>query len=193
MLAGCRSGSLACTGCAKGARTWSGAIAAARVSGDARVAVLRGFFVSRFSLFGSGLPLLTCVVCWRINAPSPLSTPPPAYLCIVHMHVVPFSREAGGPGSCGGAGAGVLVLVAYLPAVCCTHKSAVNFTKRKVGCAAVRLMLADPTGKAWPYGIQYAYLREVLATWRTSYDWRVQEAALNALPQFTVQIVRART
>ena len=56
-----------------------------------------------------------------------------------------------------------------------------------------QLAAADPTGKAWPYGIQYAYLREVLATWRTSYDWRVQEAALNALPQFTVQIVRART
>ncbi|WP_375414735.1 epoxide hydrolase family protein [uncultured Bradyrhizobium sp.] len=39
-------------------------------------------------------------------------------------------------------------------------------------------------GQAWAYGTDVAYLRELAAYWRTAFDWRTQEAALNAFPQF---------
>jgi pimeloyl-ACP methyl ester carboxylesterase len=37
----------------------------------------------------------------------------------------------------------------------------------------------------WDAGTDPAYLREVLAYWRSGYDWRRQEARLNELPQYT--------
>ncbi|MFI1917716.1 epoxide hydrolase family protein [Nocardia sp. NPDC020380] len=37
-------------------------------------------------------------------------------------------------------------------------------------------------------GITAARLRELAEYWRTEYDWRAQEAALNAFPQFTTEI-----
>ena len=40
----------------------------------------------------------------------------------------------------------------------------------------------------WKYGIPLGYLRELTEYWRNSYDWRAQEARLNALPQFTTTI-----
>jgi hypothetical protein len=39
-------------------------------------------------------------------------------------------------------------------------------------------------GDAWAYGTDVAYLRELTEYWRTNFDWRVEEAALNAFPQF---------
>ncbi len=39
-------------------------------------------------------------------------------------------------------------------------------------------------GEAWAYGTEVAYLRELVEYWRTEFDWRAQEAALNAFPQF---------
>jgi pimeloyl-ACP methyl ester carboxylesterase len=39
-------------------------------------------------------------------------------------------------------------------------------------------------GEAWAYGADVAYLRELTEYWRTKFDWRAQEAALNAFPQF---------
>ncbi len=35
------------------------------------------------------------------------------------------------------------------------------------------------------------YLREVTESWRTTYDWRAQEAHLNRFPQFTTTIDNA--
>jgi len=39
----------------------------------------------------------------------------------------------------------------------------------------------------WDTGVPVAYLRELVEHWRTSYDWRAQEAALNEFPQFTTE------
>ncbi|MGF7237028.1 MAG: epoxide hydrolase family protein [Frankia sp.] len=40
----------------------------------------------------------------------------------------------------------------------------------------------------WDYGAPLGYLRDLAEYWRTSYDWREHEAALNKLPQFTTTI-----
>jgi len=40
----------------------------------------------------------------------------------------------------------------------------------------------------WDYGIPLAYVKELAAYWRESYDWRAQEARLNAFPQYTTTI-----
>lgn len=43
-------------------------------------------------------------------------------------------------------------------------------------------------GVGWTYGAPTSYLRGLAEYWRTSYDWRAHEAALNAFPQFTTTI-----
>jgi len=40
----------------------------------------------------------------------------------------------------------------------------------------------------WSKGIPLGYLKNLAGYWRTSYDWRAQEAALNELPQFVTEI-----
>lgn len=40
----------------------------------------------------------------------------------------------------------------------------------------------------WDYGVPRGYLRELADHWRHRYDWRVHEARLNQLPQFTTTI-----
>ena len=40
----------------------------------------------------------------------------------------------------------------------------------------------------WSYGPPVAYLRELADYWRTTFDWRVAEAEINAWPQFTTRI-----
>jgi pimeloyl-ACP methyl ester carboxylesterase len=40
-------------------------------------------------------------------------------------------------------------------------------------------------GVGWDRGTDPAYLRDLVAYWQDGYDWRVHEAALNELPQFT--------
>ncbi|MGE0484132.1 MAG: epoxide hydrolase family protein [Gammaproteobacteria bacterium] len=40
----------------------------------------------------------------------------------------------------------------------------------------------------WSQGAPLAYVQEVCEYWRTDYDWRRCEAALNALPQFVTEI-----
>ncbi|MCA2227496.1 epoxide hydrolase family protein [Nonomuraea aurantiaca] len=40
----------------------------------------------------------------------------------------------------------------------------------------------------WSRGVPLAYLKELAEYWRTSYDWREHEAALNDIPQFTTEI-----
>ena len=40
----------------------------------------------------------------------------------------------------------------------------------------------------WDYGIPLDYVQQLAGYWRTSYDWRVHERALNAFPQFTTVI-----
>lgn len=45
-------------------------------------------------------------------------------------------------------------------------------------------------GTGWSYGVPTSYARELAEYWRTTYDWRAHEAALNAYPQFTTEIDR---
>ena len=46
----------------------------------------------------------------------------------------------------------------------------------------------EVAGAGWDYGVPLDELADLADYWRTSYDWRAQEAALNALPQFTTTI-----
>ena len=46
----------------------------------------------------------------------------------------------------------------------------------------------EPPGTEWSYGAALARMRELAEYWRTGYDWRAQEARLNAFPQFTTTI-----
>ncbi|WP_245205387.1 epoxide hydrolase family protein [Kitasatospora sp. RG8] len=43
-------------------------------------------------------------------------------------------------------------------------------------------------GVGWEYGVALPYLRELAAYWAEGYDWRVHEARLNELPQFTTVV-----
>ncbi len=40
----------------------------------------------------------------------------------------------------------------------------------------------------WAYGTSLAFMRELVHDWRTRFDWRATEAALNAWPQFKTRI-----
>ena len=46
----------------------------------------------------------------------------------------------------------------------------------------------ESPGAGWSRGVPAAYLKELAEYWRTGYDWRDQEAKLNAYPQFTTTI-----
>lgn len=46
----------------------------------------------------------------------------------------------------------------------------------------------DPPGGGWAQGTEPDALRELLEHWRTAYDWRAHEAALNAWPQYTAEV-----
>jgi microsomal epoxide hydrolase len=43
-------------------------------------------------------------------------------------------------------------------------------------------------GEPWAYGSDVGYLRELVAYWQTTFDWRAQEARLNAFAQFKVPL-----
>ncbi len=40
----------------------------------------------------------------------------------------------------------------------------------------------------WAYGTDLAYMKDLVGYWRDGFDWRAQEAALNAWPQFKVPL-----
>ncbi len=56
------------------------------------------------------------------------------------------------------------------------------------------LRLADPRwpgeipGAGWEYGTDPSYLRELVEYWRTEYDWRAQERALNSFGHFRAMV-----
>jgi len=43
-------------------------------------------------------------------------------------------------------------------------------------------------GEPWAYGTDVGYLRQLIEYWRNGFDWRAEEARLNAFPQFTVPL-----
>ncbi len=46
----------------------------------------------------------------------------------------------------------------------------------------------DLPGTGWERGVPVAYLRELAGYWAAEFDWRAQEATLNAYPQFITTI-----
>jgi epoxide hydrolase len=44
------------------------------------------------------------------------------------------------------------------------------------------------TDAGWGYGVPLAFVRELVDYWRSGFDWRAQEARLNAHPQFVTTI-----
>ena len=46
----------------------------------------------------------------------------------------------------------------------------------------------EPPGPAWSTGSSVAYMQALVEHWRTGFDWREHEAALNRLRQFTVPL-----
>ena len=47
---------------------------------------------------------------------------------------------------------------------------------------------ADYGNDSWRYGVNGDWLRSVVGYWLDQYDWRAQEAAMNAFPQFRVRL-----
>src|SRR4029453_18896651 len=47
---------------------------------------------------------------------------------------------------------------------------------------------ATVAGDGWDRGVPVSYLRRIADYWRTTFDWRAQEARLNAFPQFVTTI-----
>lgn len=43
-------------------------------------------------------------------------------------------------------------------------------------------------GSEWTYGVDLAYMKDLTEYWRTQYDWRKHEQALNEIAQFTTDI-----
>src|SRR3984893_1899984 len=43
-------------------------------------------------------------------------------------------------------------------------------------------------GEAWAYGSDLDYMRSLVAYWGGGFDWRAQEARLNAFPQYKVRL-----
>ena len=49
----------------------------------------------------------------------------------------------------------------------------------------------DPfAGDGWDHGVSNVYLRELCEYWRTTFDWRAQEAILNSFDQFRLEVDR---
>ncbi len=46
----------------------------------------------------------------------------------------------------------------------------------------------DVPGTGWGFGTDLAYLRDLVHYWRASFDWRAQERAFNAIPQFRADV-----
>ncbi|MDP3894851.1 epoxide hydrolase family protein [Nocardioides sp.] len=52
-----------------------------------------------------------------------------------------------------------------------------------------RTRLAAPApGDSWDYGTTEAYLSDMVAHWRDSFDWRTEEARMNEFPHFLTEI-----
>jgi pimeloyl-ACP methyl ester carboxylesterase len=51
---------------------------------------------------------------------------------------------------------------------------------------------AGSLGLTWQYGTRQADLEDLIEHWRSHFDWRAQETAINNVPQFTVSVLGTR-
>jgi pimeloyl-ACP methyl ester carboxylesterase len=63
--------------------------------------------------------------------------------------------------------------------------AAINDLKSRLGLT--RFPDAAP-GEPWAYGTSVDYARDLVAYWKDGFDWRAEEARLNAFPQFKVPL-----
>ena len=45
-----------------------------------------------------------------------------------------------------------------------------------------------PQGAGWTYGIDLAYIKDLMHHWQHAYDWHKQEASLNRFAQFKAEV-----
>ncbi len=67
----------------------------------------------------------------------------------------------------------------------------IDISDAEIDALHVRLDQArwpDQIGDQWLYGTDIEYLKTLCRYWRNEFDWRAQEAALNAFDQFTTEI-----
>ena len=67
------------------------------------------------------------------------------------------------------------------------HVPDTAITDLKARLALTRFPDAAP-GEAWAFGTSVPYARELVAYWQNQFEWRAQEAALNAFPQFKTKL-----
>lgn len=67
------------------------------------------------------------------------------------------------------------------------HVPQTDIDDLKVRLHRTRYAAQLPTD-GWPQGTPVAYLEEMVAEWRTTFDWRQQEARMNAFPHFRTEI-----
>ncbi len=63
------------------------------------------------------------------------------------------------------------------------HVPDADIADLKARLALTRFPDAAP-GEPWAYGTSVDYMRDLVAYWRERFDWRAEEARLNAFPQF---------
>src|SRR6187200_2433562 len=63
-------------------------------------------------------------------------------------------------------------------------QGAIEDLQRRI--ASTRYPVAAP-GDSWDYGTPVAYLQKMVAAWQ-QFDWRAQEARMNAVPNFVTEI-----
>ena len=72
------------------------------------------------------------------------------------------------------------------------ERFAIDVPQEVLDDLAVRLADArwpdEIVGSGWDYGTDMAYLRELVEYWRTGYDWRAQERALNEFDHFRTTV-----
>ena len=51
----------------------------------------------------------------------------------------------------------------------------------------------EPPLEPWSTGTSVAYLKQLVAYWRDQFDWRAQEAKLNAFQHYKVALARHRS
>jgi epoxide hydrolase len=60
-----------------------------------------------------------------------------------------------------------------------------NYLQKRLADARWSLELAN---EEWGYGVNGAYLRELVDYWIGEFDWRAQEAQMNTLDHFRVDV-----